>query len=355
MVAGACAARRAVDAFQQPPPGSPGPDLRSEIRLVIRSASVVVSRCITDRIDGSVPRGSIQRLPSGQCDVSSSRTKPQTRAVALVSETNRTGSRHSRRWSPGGTRRSGRDRRCVDLDGADYVAFTGSTATGRKIAARAGERLIGSSLELGGKNPMIVLADADLWPRRVPRLAAGELATAGQVCSTTERLYVHMSIFEKFVDFRPVARRRAMRAGASMDFESDMGPLTTATGLRRTSEAVEQAKASGAQVHAGGHAPPDLGSAVLRASTILSGVTAAADLHTAEVFGPVVSVYGFETVKTTWSVSSTRRSTWPVGERVTRGHQAGRQAGRPDRDRCGQRQRCLHRGVRLLMPRPRAG
>lgn len=178
------------------------------------------------------------------------------------------------------------------IDGADHVAFTGSTATGRKIAARAAERLIGSSLELGGKNPMVVLPDADLR-RAASAIPRASFANAGQVCLTTERLYVHTSIFGRFVELA-CRKTRAMRVGASMDFRSDMGSLTTGTGLRRTSEYVEQAKVAGAQVHTGGRARPDLGP-LFYEPTILSGVTAAADLHSAEIFGPVVSVYEFET------------------------------------------------------------
>lgn len=178
------------------------------------------------------------------------------------------------------------------IDGADYIAFTGSTATGRKIAARAGERLTGCSLELGGKNPMIVLPDADLH-RAGSALPRASFANAGQVCLTTERLYVHTSVLDEFIDLA-CRKTRAMRLGASMDFESDMGSLTTASGLRRTSDYVEQAKASGAQVRLGGRPRPDLGP-LFYEPTILTGVTTEADLHVAEVFGPVVSVYGFET------------------------------------------------------------
>lgn len=178
------------------------------------------------------------------------------------------------------------------IGGADYVAFTGSTATGRKIAARAGEHLIGCSLELGGKNPMIVLPDADLR-RAASALPRASFANAGQICLTTERLYVHSSIFEEFVELA-CRKTRAMRLGPSLDFAADMGSLTTAAGLKRTTDYVEQATASGAQIHVGGRARADLGP-LFYEPTILSGVTAAADLHTQEVFGPVVSVYRFDT------------------------------------------------------------
>ncbi|GAS87997.1 succinic semialdehyde dehydrogenase [Mycolicibacterium brisbanense] len=178
------------------------------------------------------------------------------------------------------------------IDGADYVAFTGSTATGRKIAVRAGERLIGCSLELGGKNPMIVLPDADL-ARAASAVPRASFANAGQVCLTTERLYVHASIFDEFIDLA-CARTLAMRLGAAIDFSCDMGSLTTVSGFRRLAEYVEQARATGALVRTGGRCRPDLGP-LFYEPTILSGVTPTADLHTAEVFGPVVAVEAFET------------------------------------------------------------
>lgn len=178
------------------------------------------------------------------------------------------------------------------LAGTNYIAFTGSTSTGRKIAARAGEQLIGCSLELGGKNPMIVLPDADLG-RAASALPRASFANAGQVCLTTERLYVHSSIFEEFLDLA-CRKTQAIRLGSSLDFASDLGSLTTAAGLRRTKDYVEQAKESGAHVHVGGRTRGDLGP-LFYEPTILTGVTAAADLHTQEVFGPIVSIYGFDT------------------------------------------------------------
>ena len=84
------------------------------------------------------------------------------------------------------------------MDNADYMMFTGSTATGRQIARDAGERLIGVSLELGGKNAMIVLDDAD-----VDRAAEGAVracfASSGQLCISIERLYVHDAVYDAFL------------------------------------------------------------------------------------------------------------------------------------------------------------
>ena len=97
------------------------------------------------------------------------------------------------------------------IDNVDFITFTGSTATGRIIARQAGERLIGCSLELGGKNSMIVMADADLR-RGGGRGAAGSFSNTGQLCISTERLYVHRDLYDRFVT-RFAARAEEMTLG----------------------------------------------------------------------------------------------------------------------------------------------
>ena len=94
---------------------------------------------------------------------------------------------------------------------ADYVCFTGSTATGRLIAQGCADRLIGCSLELGGKNPMLVLRDADL-DRAAEGAVAACFSTAGQLCVSIERLYVADQVYDRFVDAF-VARTQAMTSG----------------------------------------------------------------------------------------------------------------------------------------------
>lgn len=180
------------------------------------------------------------------------------------------------------------------IDGADYVAFTGSTATGRKIAARAGARLTGCSLELGGKNPMVVLADADLAraAAAVPRTSFGN---AGQLCMTAERLYVQSTVYKRFLALlrQNVAN---LRLGSALDFSADMGSLTTPAALGRVTGYVDQALDSGAVALTGGRPRPDLGPLFFE-PTVLTGVTDTAELHRAEVFGPVVAVYPFDDVE----------------------------------------------------------
>ncbi len=176
-------------------------------------------------------------------------------------------------------------------DRVDYIMFTGSTRTGRLVARQAAERLIGCSLELGGKNPMIVLADCDL-DAAVYGAIQGSFASAGQVCVSIERIYVHRSIADRFLE-RLGERTRALKIGASLDYSMDMGSLTAERQLQRIEEHVRDAVEKGAQVLAGGRRRPDLGP-LFYEPTILTGVTPQMDVYSEETFGPVVSVYAFD-------------------------------------------------------------
>lgn len=171
---------------------------------------------------------------------------------------------------------------------ADYVSFTGSTRTGREIAQGAAARLIGVSLELGGKNAMLVLDDAD-----VEKAAAGAVracfSSAGQLCISIERLYVHESVADAFLE-RFAARTRAMRLGTSLAYGADMGSLVGERQLKTVTRHVEEAVAQGARIVTGGVARPDIGPYFYE-PTILDGVTAPMTVCTEETFGPVVSVY----------------------------------------------------------------
>ncbi|MFH8220915.1 succinic semialdehyde dehydrogenase [Streptomyces sp. NPDC018057] len=179
------------------------------------------------------------------------------------------------------------------MDNADYMMFTGSTATGRTIARDAGERLIGASLELGGKNAMIVLDDAD-----VRKAAEGAVAacfpSAGQLCVSIERLYVAESLHDRFLAAF-VDRTRRLRIGAAYDYGVDVGSLTNASQLRTVTAHVDDAVAKGASVLAGGKARPDLGP-LFYEPTILAGVTPDMTLFAHETFGPVVSVRAFRDI-----------------------------------------------------------
>ncbi|GFH36098.1 succinic semialdehyde dehydrogenase [Streptomyces pacificus] len=173
---------------------------------------------------------------------------------------------------------------------ADYVSFTGSTRTGREVARGAAARLVGVSLELGGKNAMLVLHDAD-----VDRAAAGAVracfASAGQLCISIERLYVHESIADAFVE-RFAARTKAMRLGSALAYGADMGSLVGERQLETVRRHVDEAVAKGATLVAGGVHRTDVGP-LFYEPTILDGVAAPMSVCTEETFGPVVSLYRF--------------------------------------------------------------
>lgn len=174
---------------------------------------------------------------------------------------------------------------------ADFVSFTGSTRTGREVARGAADRLVGVSLELGGKNAMLVLEDAD-----IEKAASGAVracfSSAGQLCISIERLYVHESVADAFLE-RFAARTKAMRLGSSLAYGADMGSLAGERQLEAVRRHVEEAVAKGANLVAGGAHRTDIGP-LFYEPTILDGVEAPMAVCTEETFGPVVSVYRFK-------------------------------------------------------------
>jgi succinate-semialdehyde dehydrogenase/glutarate-semialdehyde dehydrogenase len=176
------------------------------------------------------------------------------------------------------------------VDRADYVSFTGSTATGRGVATRAAARLIGSSMELGGKNASFVLADADLT-RAVEGTIHGAFSSSGQLCVSAERLYVHDEVYGDFVA-RLVRRMEGMLIGAGYEFSAEMGSLIGQAQLDRVRSHVDDAVARGATVLTGGRPLPEVGP-YFYAPTLLEGVTPDMAVCDEETFGPVVSVYRF--------------------------------------------------------------
>lgn len=173
------------------------------------------------------------------------------------------------------------------LSRADKIVFTGSTRTGRAVAREAGERLVSAGLELGGKNALYVAADADL-DRAVPGAVRACFSSAGQLCVSIERIYLHDTIAQEFVH-RFVGAVEALRLGARLDYDADLGSLTSAAQLRRIEEHVEDARAHGARVLTGGRARPDIGPWFFE-PTVLEDVTADMRLHREETFGPVVAI-----------------------------------------------------------------
>lgn len=173
------------------------------------------------------------------------------------------------------------------IDRCDQVIFTGSTGTGRRVAERAADRMIKVSLELGGKNPMIIRADADL-DRVVPGAVAACFTSAGQLCESIERIYVHEAVAAEFTRrFAAVTDRLVVGVGFGDDY--DLGSLTSADQLAKVDDHVTDAVARGATVLAGGRAVPEVGPYCYR-PTVLTGVPPAARCYRQETFGPVVAV-----------------------------------------------------------------
>jgi succinate-semialdehyde dehydrogenase/glutarate-semialdehyde dehydrogenase len=173
---------------------------------------------------------------------------------------------------------------------ADYLCFTGSTATGRQVARQCADRLIGCSLELGGKNPILVLRDAAL-DRAAEGAVRACFSNAGQLCVSTERLLVADEIYDRFLD-RFLKRVRGMRLRPGVDWGSDMGSLISQAQLDTVTAHVDDAVAKGATVLAGGRPRPDLGPYFYE-PTVLEGVTPEMACFGQETFGPVVAVSRF--------------------------------------------------------------
>jgi succinate-semialdehyde dehydrogenase/glutarate-semialdehyde dehydrogenase len=170
------------------------------------------------------------------------------------------------------------------IDGIDFLMFTGSTRTGRVVAEHAARRLIGCSLELGGKNPMLVLGDADI-DKAVDGAVRGSFVGAGQVCVSIERLYVDRRIFDRFVTAFVERTQRLTLAGVAS--------MTTARQIEIVDRHVRDAVDKGATLLAGGRRRPEIGP-LFYEPTVLAGVAPGMLAFADETFGPVVSVYSFE-------------------------------------------------------------
>lgn len=174
----------------------------------------------------------------------------------------------------------------------DKLIFTGSVATGKRIAAAAAERLLPVVLELGGKDPMLVLDDADL---DVASSAAvwGAFVNAGQACLSVERCYVHRSLYEPFAQ-ACADKAKQLRVGNGMEANSDVGPMIHERQLRTVESHVEDARARGARRLAGGIRLPELGPNFY-APCVLADVTHQMRIMREETFGPVLPIMPFDT------------------------------------------------------------
>lgn len=179
------------------------------------------------------------------------------------------------------------------IEQVDFVMFTGSTRTGKIVARQAAERLIGYSLELGGKNPMIVLPDAD-FEAAVDGAVRGAFVGAGQVCVSVERIFVPQGAYAAF-KAALVERTLGLKLGASFDYSAEVGSLATDRQLATVESHVADALEKGATLLAGGRRRPELGPCFYE-PTILEGVRPGMTAYAEETFGPVVALYPYRDV-----------------------------------------------------------
>jgi aldehyde dehydrogenase (NAD+) len=179
----------------------------------------------------------------------------------------------------------------------DKVAFTGSNATGQKIIEASAGNIKKLSLELGGKSPNIVFADADL-DKAVPGAAMAVFNNAGQVCYAGTRLFVENSIYDEFVQ-RVASFGEKMRVGNGLDPDTEMGPLVSAQQLDRVLGYLAQGRAEGASLLSGGSrlTGDEFGDGYFVPPTVFTNVIDNATIAREEIFGPVVAALRFKTVE----------------------------------------------------------
>jgi succinate-semialdehyde dehydrogenase/glutarate-semialdehyde dehydrogenase len=169
---------------------------------------------------------------------------------------------------------------------AAKIFFTGSVEVGRRVGEECARRMKGSVLELGGKDPMIVCADANL-PNAISGCLWGGFANAGQTCSGIERVYVVEEVAERFVD-GVVEGAKRLRTGDPLEWDTEIGPMVSPEQLAQVKELVDDAVANGANLHCGGAEEPFFRPAVL------TGVTHDMRIMREEIFGPVVPIVTVE-------------------------------------------------------------
>jgi acyl-CoA reductase-like NAD-dependent aldehyde dehydrogenase len=177
--------------------------------------------------------------------------------------------------------------------GVNQIVFTGSVATGRKVNVAAAEQMIPCVLELGGKDPAIVLPDADL-DAAAKKIAWGAFANSGQTCASVERVYVHESVARPFTE-KVVALAKKLRQGDPNRHDVDVGAMTTQMQVEIVRRHLDDARKRGAKVLAGGEIQVSAEGARFVQPTVLSDTTPEMDIVREETFGPMLPIMTFRT------------------------------------------------------------
>ena len=185
--------------------------------------------------------------------------------------------------------RGGPETGTAAIDVADAVCFTGSVATGRKVGAYAGKRLIPAFLELGGKDPLVILGDADLDNAVMIALRASVVAT-GQACQSIERVYVHKALYDDFVE-RLIKAASSVTLNVNHVDQGHLGPFIDPRQAGRVETQLAEAREGGATLHCGGVVRRDGGAWC--APAVLTGVHHGMLLYREETFGPVIPIMRF--------------------------------------------------------------
>jgi phenylacetaldehyde dehydrogenase len=180
----------------------------------------------------------------------------------------------------------------VEHRGVAKIAFTGSTAVGKRLVQSASSRLARLTLELGGKSPSIIMPDADL-PTAIEGVSRGIFDNGGQVCVASARIYAHRDVYEQVVTGMADAGR-GLRMGHGLGAGTDLGPLVSAAQAERVAAFVDEGRAAGVTVVTGGER--DGAAGTFFAPTVLTDVTADMRLMREEIFGPVAVVTPFDDV-----------------------------------------------------------
>lgn len=179
--------------------------------------------------------------------------------------------------------------------GVDKIAFTGSVPTGKKIMEAAAKSLTPVTLELGGKDPFIVLPDANI---DLASSAAvwGAFCNSGQVCASVERVYVHEDVAEEFTKL-VVEKTQKIKQGIGLDLNSDMGPMTMSMQLKKVMEQINAAKKNGAKILTGGEVNSELSQGDFIEPTVITDIDHNAKIIQEETFGPVLPIIKYKDIE----------------------------------------------------------